>query len=327
MERSGAANGGIAMKLRICMLFIFAGSNVGSALHAYTFSFTNHTNFALNIRIKLSGVLEPWSEEQVIASKNDIHGLNKISFEVGGRKIGFCLSKIEVSAPRFNLQWAPAVVQWVEGEAGEKWDNYMKLAEAIADKLYDLAKAIVYETASEKTLQQIETLQEHKKRAATAVTALAPYVNASPDDLKKMATKEVVKQVQERFIMPNVAQFEAQNPELMKQKDDVKRLMADLFIDDLDISAQTESAIKKITTGEFANTIEIETDEGTVELLPTSAHKAHYQTIAELVKKEDLRLSDVVHVIGTLIKYSWCKSLHFDIVDDKGIKFLMRVGQ
>src|ERR1700722_9332787 len=140
------------------LITIFCGlsiGTVGTALRAYTFTFENHTNFDLSLRIKLSGVAEPWSASQDIASKNEGYGKNRIKFEVRGRKIGFCLSKIEVSAP--GIDWKPAIVQWVEGEAGEQWDAYMKIAEALADGLVDLAKNIIYQTADQRTVQTLKT--------------------------------------------------------------------------------------------------------------------------------------------------------------------------
>lgn len=89
---------------------------IGNMAHAYTFTFTNSLKGPVSIRVKL-GVFEPWYYG--IAQGNGMKytfdfGVNKqanlnlqgTQKEYTGRKVGFCLSEVNIAPYTFvNNQW------------------------------------------------------------------------------------------------------------------------------------------------------------------------------------------------------------------------------
>jgi|GEM_PF-4636131 len=287
--------------------YIFTGlmaiSSINS-MHAYIFSFVNKTGDNLFVRIKLSpSRFENWFPPQKLMKWGGV-----AVFKVGGRKIGFCLSKIQYSYD--SNRWENAAVEWVEGEAGERFDRALQIIGTVADVAIDIGKEAI-NIISPETLEQLRTVASQFN---PYLNTLSSVLDMSDTDLKNLTREELEKQISERFIQPHMKELAEGNPEVLAQLTEIHKIANTLFLKDIHIVGDTvqntqfvDTANQKITTGK-------------------AAVRSGVQFVTNPL---DTRLSNVITSVGVLIKYSWCKDLQFDIVknEENKIKFLIQVGQ
>ncbi len=159
------------MKFRlVLMVGALIMLNASQQLFSHIFSFSNHTNDPLKVRIQLKGVDEGWYEQLIPSKENQgaYHEFRFVAFEEPGdmaRKFGLCLDHIQVALPikkrisvvskdgedmgmleeyikdaQGNIQfgpWSNVIVKPVQNEGA---NAILKAAEGFADSLQDLAK-------------------------------------------------------------------------------------------------------------------------------------------------------------------------------------------
>src|SRR5580700_930560 len=100
---------------------------------AYVFSFSNHTNQDVNIKIQLAGFFEREYEQHIPAKKS-----YDFRFVLGGdednRKFGFCLNTIKISTE--DMPWKNAPIKWIETQS---YDSIIKASQKFADGLVEVA--------------------------------------------------------------------------------------------------------------------------------------------------------------------------------------------
>lgn len=143
---------------------------------AYIYSFSNHSNEPIKVRVQLAGVNEPWVEVLIPAKEmRDFPwtGLGHSRKSLDIWKVGFCLQNIQMAVPlkkrikaltpdgedlgfldkivkdaSGNVQfgpWAAVNIKWVQNEGV---NAMIKASETFADGLQDIATSIAQAVAT-----------------------------------------------------------------------------------------------------------------------------------------------------------------------------------
>ncbi len=167
------------MKIRVIVSAAIISMCSVSQVSAYIYSFSNHTNDPLKVRVQLNGVNEPWEEVYIPAKEmRDFPwtalGHSRPSLNIW--KAGFCLQNIQVAIPLKrkmkamtsdgieldNLEesikdaqgqiqfgpWASVTVKFVKSEGAQA---ILNAADKFADSLGSLAKEAAGAYAEYKT--------------------------------------------------------------------------------------------------------------------------------------------------------------------------------
>jgi hypothetical protein len=142
-------------------------------ISAHIFSYSNHTNDPLKLRIQLHGVLEPWYEKIIPPKTEGERATVEFRFVAGegpldiSRKFGFCLQEIHFAMPlkkkikmiapdgedlglveqlvkdaKGNIQfgpWTNVVTEYVQNEGA---NAMLRASESFVDGLQNLATDI-----------------------------------------------------------------------------------------------------------------------------------------------------------------------------------------
>lgn len=145
---------------------------ISTTIHSYSYDFTNTMKGPVRVRIKMSGIEEPWYYA-TLNGKNELKGRNyEFQFRIGsllslgddkweyvGRKLGFCLSQIQVAPFERNKdtgaweetdEWYDLAPFFV---ATNYYSKILQAAGQLADGLVDVAG---------KTVEMIEELMSAK---------------------------------------------------------------------------------------------------------------------------------------------------------------------
>jgi len=164
------------------VLALVAALVMGNVAYGYTFDFTNILKGPVNVRIKLSGIDEPWYQ-RTLQGKNErkgrsygfsfrinsqepsvgVKGDQAPTLEYTGRKLGFCLSQVQV---------AP----W-------EWDKNKKTWEE-TDEWYDLAPKFMPTNYFDKMLQAAGAVADGSLSAAGKLVESIGEAAASDETVK-----------------------------------------------------------------------------------------------------------------------------------------------
>lgn len=90
---------------RLLLIFALLGACSAHIAQAYIYSFSNHTDYPLKIKLQLAGVDEPWETREIGPRGSATH---HIKYEwtslftpgtLNGWKVGFCLQNMRVETP------------------------------------------------------------------------------------------------------------------------------------------------------------------------------------------------------------------------------------